>query len=71
MANISYAEGVIIFTAADQAALDAVADVFHTASHFGYDTVFDTDEMQVSTNDTGDTVGVVPFYGFIPRRIRL
>lgn len=63
MANISYAEGVIIFAAPNEAALDAVADVFHTASHFGYDTVFDTDDIQISTNDEGDTVGVVPFYG--------
>lgn len=63
MANISYAEGVIIFTAPNQAALDAVIEVFNTASHFTYDTVFDADEMQVSTNDNGDTVGTVPFYG--------
>lgn len=63
MANISYAEGVIIFKAPNKAALDAVVEVFNTASHFSYDTVFDTDDIQVSTNDKGDTVGVVPFYG--------
>lgn len=63
MANISYAEGVIIFTAPNRATLDAVIEVFNTASRFTYDTVFDADEMQVSTNDKGDTVGTVAFYG--------
>lgn len=63
MANISYAEGVIIFKAPNEAALNAVVEVFNTASHFGYDTVFDTDEIQISENDKDDTVGVVPFYG--------
>lgn len=63
MANISYAEGVIVFTAPNETTLDAVIDVFNTASHFDYDTVFDTDEIQISENDKGDTVGVVPFYG--------
>jgi hypothetical protein len=63
MANISYAEGIIIFKAANKAALDAVVDVFSTASRFGYDTTFNPDDIQVSTNDKGDTVGVVPFYG--------
>lgn len=63
MANISYAEGVIIFTAPNQTALDAVIEVFNTASRFTYDTVFDVDDIQISTNDKGDTVGTVPFYG--------
>lgn len=63
MANISYAEGVIIFKAPNEAALDAVVEVFNTASHFGYDTTFNVDDIQISTNDKGDTVGVVPFYG--------
>ena len=63
MANISYAEGVIIFKAANKAALDAVVDVFRTAEHFSYDTVLDIDNIQVSTNDKGDTVGTVAFYG--------
>ena len=63
MANISYAEGVIVFKAPNEAALDAVIEVFNTASRFAYDTVFDADEMQISTNDTGETVGTVAFYG--------
>lgn len=63
MANISYAEGVIIFKTPNKATLDAVVDVFHTASRFGYDTTFNPDEIQISENDKGDTVGVVPFYG--------
>ena len=63
MANISYAEGVIIFAAPNEATLDAVIDVFNTASHFGYDTTFNPDDIQVSLGDKGDIVGVVPFYG--------
>lgn len=63
MANISYAEGVIVFKAPNEAALDAVIEVFNTASHFTYDTTFNPDDIQVSTNDKGDTVGTVPFYG--------
>lgn len=63
MANISYAEGVIIFAAPNEATLDAVIDVFNTASHFGYDTTFNPDDIQVSLGDNGDIVGVVPFYG--------
>ena len=63
MANISYAEGVIIFAAPNEATLDAVIDVFNIASHFGYDTTFNPDEIQVSLGDNGDIVGVVPFYG--------
>lgn len=63
MANISYAEGVIVFKTPNETTLDAVIDAFNTASHFNYDTTFDIDEMQISTNDEGDTVGVVPFYG--------
>lgn len=63
MANISYAEGVIIFAAPNETTLDAVIEVFNTASRFTYDTVFDADEMQVSLGDNGDIVGVVPFYG--------
>lgn len=63
MANISYAEGVIQFITPNRATLDAVIDVFRTAEHFSYDTVLDIDNIQVSTNDKGDTVGVVPFYG--------
>ena len=63
MANISYAEGVITFVAPNEAALDAVIEVFNTASHFGYDTTFNPDDIQVSLGDNGDIVGVVPFYG--------
>ena len=63
MANISYAEGVIIFKAPNEATLDAVIDVFNTASRFGYDTTFNSDDIQVSLGDNGDIVGVVPFYG--------
>lgn len=63
MANISHAEGVIIFAAPNEATLDAVIDVFNTASHFGYDTTFNPDDIQVSLGDNGDIVGVVPFYG--------
>ena len=63
MASISYAEGVIIFAAPNEAALDAVIDVFNIASHFGYDTTFNPDDIQVSLGDNGDIVGVVPFYG--------
>lgn len=63
MANISYAEGIIQFITPNRATLDAVIDVFRTAEHFSYDTVLDIDNIQVSTNDKGDTVGVVPFYG--------
>lgn len=63
MANISYAEGIILFVAPNEATLDAVIDVFNTASHFGYDTTFNPDDIQVSVEDNGDIVGVVPFYG--------
>lgn len=63
MANISYAEGVIIFAAPNETTLDAVVEVFNTASHFGYDTTFNPDDIQVSLGDNGDIVGVVPFYG--------
>ena len=55
MANISYAEGVIIFSAPNEATLDAVVEVFNTASHFGYDTTFNPDDIQVSL---GDNVGI-------------
>lgn len=63
MANISYAEGAIIFTVNDKAALDAVVEAFNTASHFTYDTVFNADDIQLSVNDKGNIVGTVPFYG--------
>lgn len=63
MANISYAEGTIIFAVPNEATLDAVIDVFNIASRFNYDTTFNPDDIQISTNDKGDTVGVVPFYG--------
>lgn len=63
MANISHAEGIIIFAAPNEATLDAVIEAFNTASRFGYDTTFNPDDIQISVNDNGDTVGVVPFYG--------
>lgn len=63
MANISYAEGIIQFITPNRATLDAVIDVFRTTEHFSYDTVLDIDNIQVSTNDKGDTVGTVAFYG--------
>ena len=63
MAKISYAEGVIIFTAPNEATLDAVIDVFNIASHFRYNTTSNPDDIQVSLGDNGDIVGVVPFYG--------
>lgn len=45
MANISYAEGIIVFKAPSKAALDAIVEVFNTASHFGYDTTFNHDDI--------------------------
>ena len=64
MANISDAEGTIVFTTDTRAALDALIDVFHIAEEFGYHTTFDPESVEVHPTDDGRISGTVSFYGF-------
>lgn len=63
MANISNVEGAIVFTTENEKALDAIADVFQSADNYLYNTSFDIEAIEVSTNESGNIVGTVPFFG--------
>ena len=63
MANLSDAEGTITFITNNETSLNAIVDVFHTADDFTYNTSFNINDIQVSTNHKGHTVATVPFYG--------